>query len=244
MCLINDTLATKLFKGESPLGHVLLRGRDANVPATIVGVIADVKSNGLNAPVPDEVYYSMRQLGKPNMSVVAKTTGDPNALQQTIRAAVAAVDPDQPISFFQTLDLSLAQSLGNQRIVASLTACFAAIALVLAAIGLYAVVAYAVSQRRNEIGIRMALGARPGQVLALIMRGGLQLVAVGLVIGVAGAAGAAQLMRTLLSNVGPLDPIVYGSVASFFVVIAALACLVPSLRASRIDPLVALGDRG
>ena len=243
VCVINHALAMKLFPNESPLGHVLLRGRDANVAAEIVGVIADVKSNGLNAPVPDEVYYSMRQLGKPNMTVIAKTTGDPNALQQTIRAAVTAIDPDQPISFFQTLDTSLAQSLGNQRIVASLTACFAAIALVLAAIGLYAVVAYAVTQRTSEIGIRLALGARPGQVLSLIMRGGLRLIAIGLIIGVAGAAGAAQLMRTLLSNVGPFNPLVYASVASFFVVIASLACLVPSLRASRIDPLAALGDR-
>lgn len=242
-CIINQSLATRLFPGESPLGHVLLRGRDAEIPHAIVGVIADVKSNGLSAPVPDEVYFPMRQLGRPAMNVTARTTGDPSALQADLRAAVARVDRDQPISFFQSLDSLLAQSLGAQRIVAMLTACFAGMALVLAAIGLYAVVAHAVTQRTIEIGIRMALGARPGQVLALIMRGGLRLVAIGLAIGLAGAAGTARLIQTLLTNVRPIDPLVYGSVAVFFGLVAALACLVPSLRASRIDPLAALGDR-
>jgi ABC-type antimicrobial peptide transport system permease subunit len=236
-------LATRLFAGESPLGRTLLRGRDANIAHTIVGVIADVKSNGLNVPVPDEIYYPMRQLGRPGMSVSVRTSGDPTALQGIIRTAVAQVDKDQPISFFQTLGDGLSQSLGVQRMVASLTACFAGIALVLAAVGLYSVVAHAVTQRTSEIGIRMALGARPRQVLGLVMASGLKLVAIGLVIGIAGAAGTARLMQTLLTNVRPLDPRAYGSVALFFGFVAALACLLPSLRASRIDPLTALSDR-
>jgi predicted permease len=243
VCIINRSLATRLFPGESALGHVLLRGRNAETPSAIVGVAADVKSNGVNAPVPDEVYYAMRQLGRPGMQVSARTTGDPAQLQAIIRAAVAAVDKDQPISFFTTLDTAMATSLGVQRIVASLTACFAAIALVLAAVGLYSVVAYAVTQRTNEIGIRMALGAGPRQVLQLIMAGGMKLVAIGLIIGLAGAAGTARLIQTLLTNVQPFNPLVYGSVAVFFGCVAALACLVPALRASRIDPLAALSDR-
>jgi ABC-type antimicrobial peptide transport system permease subunit len=243
VCIINQSLANHVFPGESPLGHVLLRGRDAEIPQTIVGVIADVKSNGLNSPAPDEVYYPMRQLGKPAMNVTARTSGDTAWLQGAISAAVARVDRDQPISFFQSLDTLLAQSLGVQRLVASLTAVFATIALVLAAIGLYSVVAYAAAQRTAEIGIRMALGAKPSQVLALVMRSGLKLVALGVVLGLAGAAGTARLIQTLLSNVGPLEPLVYGSVALFFGLVAALACFVPSLRASRIDPLIALGDR-
>ena len=153
------------------------------------------------------------------------------------------VNPDQPISFFQSLDVLVAQSLGVQKLVAALTAIFAAIALVLAAIGLYSVVSHAAAQRTGEIGIRMALGARPGQVLKLVMSGGLKLVAIGVVLGLAGAAGAARLIQTLLVNVRPLDPLVYGSVALFFGVIAACACFVPSFRASRIDPLTALSDR-
>ena len=217
-----------------------MRGKDAEIPHQIVGVIADVKSNGLNAPVPDEVYYPLRQLGKPGITVVARTDGDPAALQAIIRSAVAAADKDQPISFFQTIDAALAQSVGVQRIVASLTAVFAGIALVLAAIGLYSVLAYAVAQRTGEIGIRMALGAQRSQVVSLIMRSGLKLVALGLVLGLAAAAGVARAISTLLYNVQPLDPLVYGGVTAIFAFVAALACLLPSLRASRIDPLVAL----
>ena len=220
-----------------------MRGRDAEFSHEIVGMIGDVKSNGLNAPAPDEVYYPMRQLGKPAMNVTARTTGDPAGLQSLIGAAVTRVNADQPISFFQSLDVLVAQSLGVQKIVAALTATFAAIALVLAAIGLYSVVSYAAAQRTGEIGIRMALGARPRQVLGLVMGGGLKLVAIGVVIGLAGAAATARLIQTLLVNVQPLDPLVYGSVAVFFGLVAALACFVPSFRASRIDPLAALGDR-
>jgi predicted permease len=240
VCIVNETLAKRLFGAESPLGKILMRGRDAEIQMEIVGVIADVKTNGVNAPVPDEIYYPMRQLGRPGMAIVAGTGGDAAGLQGVIRAAVSDVDKNQPISFFATLETTIAQSLGAQRIVASLTAIFAAVALALAAVGLYSVVAYAVAQRTAEIGIRMALGAQPRQVVAREMRSGLQLVAVGLAIGLGAAAGTARLIQTLLFNVEPLNPLVYGSVAALFVTVAALACLVPSLRASRIDPLDAL----
>ena len=242
-CIINQALASRLFPNESPLGHTLLRGRNAEIPSVIVGVIANVKSNGLNVPAPDEIYYPLRQLAKPGMSVSARTAGDSALLQGVIRSAVAQVDRDQPISFFQSLDAALAQSLGVQRIVASLTSCFAAIALVLAAVGLYSVVAYAVTQRTAEIGIRMALGAKPRQVVSLVIGGGMKLVGIGLVIGLAGAAGTARLIETLLTNVRPLDPVIYGLVAIFFGLIATCACLVPSMRASRIDPVIALSDQ-
>jgi putative ABC transport system permease protein len=240
VCIVNESLAKRLFPGESPLGHMLLRGKDADLKAEIVGVIHDVKTNGLNSPAPDEIYFPVRQLPRPGMAIVARTDGDPAALQAVLRSTVAAVDNDQPISFFATLESNVAQSLGVQRIVASLTTVFAALALVLSAIGLYSVLAYAVSQRTSEIGIRMALGAQPGQVVGLVMRDGLRLVTVGLVAGLAAAAGAARLIETLLFGVRPLDPIVYGGVAGVFTLVAGLACLVPSLRASRIDPLLAL----
>jgi putative ABC transport system permease protein len=174
------------------------------------------------------------------MAIVAKTDGDPAALQAVIRTAVASVDKDQPISFFATMDATVQQSLGVQRIVAALTVIFAGLALVLAAVGLYSVLAYSVAQRTGEIGIRMALGAQRGQVVSLIMRSGLKLVALGLVVGLAGAVGAARLIQSLLFNVGTLDPLIYGGVTALFAAVAALACLLPSLRASRIDPLVAL----
>jgi ABC-type antimicrobial peptide transport system permease subunit len=174
------------------------------------------------------------------MNVVARTAGDPAALQAIMRSAVASVDKDQPISFFATLDGNIALSLGAQRIVASLTAVFAGLALVLSAVGLYAVLASVVSQRTGEIGIRMALGAPPGQVVGLVIRSGLQLVAAGILVGLAAAAGAARLIQALLFDVRPLDPTVYAGVALLFTAVAALACFVPSWRASRIDPLLAL----
>jgi len=240
VCIINESLAKRLFPGESALGRILLRGRDAELKAEIVGVIRDVKTNGLNLPAPDEIYYPVRQLPRPGMAIVARTDGDAASLQAILRSTVAAVDKDQPISFFATLETTVAQSLGVQRIVASLTAIFAALALVLSAIGLYSVLAYAVSQRTPEIGIRMALGARPEQVVGLVMRNGLTLVAVGLGVGLAAAAGAARLLQTLLFDVQPLDPLIYAAVTIVFAIVATLACLVPSLRASRIDPLLAL----
>jgi putative ABC transport system permease protein len=240
VCIVNESLAKRLFPGESALGKVMLRGRDAELKAEIVGVIRDVKTNGLNVPAPDEIYYPMRQLGRPAMAIVARTDGDAAALQAILRSTVAVVDKDQPISFFATLETNIAQSLGVQRIVASLTAIFAGLALVLSAIGLYSVLAYAVSQRTPEIGIRMALGAKPEQVVGLVMRNGLTLVAGGLGVGLAAAAGTARLIQTLLFNVQPLDPFIYAGVAIVFTIVASLACLVPSLRASRIDPLRAL----
>ena len=240
VCIINESLAKRLFPGVSALGQVILRGRDADVRTEVVGVIRDVKTNGLNVPAPDEVYYSYRQMARPGMAVVARTDGDAAALQPVLRSAVAAVDKDQPISFFATLETNISQSLGAQRIVASLTAVFAGLALALSAVGLYSVLAYAVSQRTPELGIRMALGEQPGQVIRLVMGNGLQLVAIGLAIGLVGAAGAARLIQTLLFNVAPLDPLVYVGVSVVFTLIASLACLVPSMRASRIDPLVAL----
>jgi predicted permease len=243
VCIVNHAFASRLFPNESPLGHILLRGRNADAPQTIVGVIGDTKTFGLNQPAPDEIYYPLRQLGTPALNITVRTAGDPAVLQSAIRLAVAAVDHDQPISLFQPLDTLLAQSLGTQRMVATLTAGFAVIALVLATIGLYSVVAYAVAQRTNEIGIRMALGAKPGQVVGLIMGGGLKLVAFGLGFGLAGAVGASRLIRTLLSNVQSFDPLLYGTAAVFFGVVAIAACLVPSLRASRIDPVVALSRR-
>jgi predicted permease len=238
--VVNESFARHIFPGESAIGKTLMRGPNGDIKGEIVGVIRDVKTNGLNAPVPDEIYYPMRQLGRPGMNIVARTSGDPAALQGTIRSAVADVDKDQPISFFATLEANVATSLGTQRIVASLTTAFAALAFAMSVVGLYSVLAYAVSQRTAEIGIRMALGAQPGQVIRLVMRSGLELVATGLVLGLAAAAGAARVIQTLLFDVRPLEPLVYAVVAITFALVAALACLLPSLRASRIDPLVAL----
>lgn len=241
VCVINESFARRLFPDQSPIGQVLLRGRNADQQFEIVGVVGDVKSNGLNAPPPDEVYLPIRQFGRTGMFVVARTeNGDAEALQSIIRSAVAAVDPHQPISFFQTMDSMVSQSVGVQRTVAALTALFAAVALALALVGLYSVLAYAVTQRTGEIGLRMALGAQRAQVVSLIIRSGLRLVAIGLLVGLGISAAAAHVIRTQLFGVKPLDPLVYGGVTILFLLVGTLACLLPSWRAARIDPLVTM----
>ena len=234
MCSIDQQLARRLFSGESALGKVLLRGRDADVPQEIVGVVREVKTLGANAPSVDEVYLPMRQLGRPSMSLVARTAGDPAALQGAMRAAVTAVDKDQPLSFFSTMDANIAASLGVQRIVASLTGAFAALALVMSAVGLYSVLAYVVTQRTSEI-IRMALGAGPR--IGLIMRSGSAWWP-STVAGLPHRPAAHPSARRCPAQ--PLDVRIYAGVAGVFAVIAVLACWIPSYRASRIDPLLAL----
>lgn len=240
VCILNESFAKRLFPNESALGKVLLRGRDAEIKCEIVGIAADVKSNGLNAPAPDEMYFPFRQLSRPVATILVRTGNDPAALQSVMRSTLTALDGTIPVTLFSTLENSIAQSLGFQRITAWLTGIFAGVALLLSALGLYSVLAYAVTQRTSEIGIRMALGAQRSQVVGLVLRSGLRLVAVGLVLGLGAAAGLSSLIGTLLYNVQPLDPVIYAGVAGLFTVIAILACLLPSLRASRIDPLVAL----
>ncbi len=238
VCVVNQTFAKQVFSGRPAIGQVLLFGaNDRHVE--IVGVTGDVKTVGVNVPAPAEVYFPMRQLAKPGMNVIGRTAGDAATLQTAIKNAVAAVDPTQAVSFFVTLENALSQSLGTQRLVAALTGLFAALALLLSLVGLYSVLAHLVSQRTPEIGIRMALGATRAQVIGMVMRSGLVLVAIGLGLGLGGAAAASRLIRQLLFGVEALNPAIYLVVTVAFGLVAALACLVPSLRASRIDPLMA-----
>ena len=240
VCLVNESFARRVFPGESAVGKVLLRGPNADIKIEIVGIVGDVKSTGLTAPPPETIYLRIRQFAARLTFIVVRADGDPAALRSLVRSTVIDLDPSQPIALFQTLETSLAQALGAQRVAAWLTVVFAAVALLLSALGLYSVLAYAVAQRTSEIGIRTALGARRQQVVALVLRSGLKLVAIGLVLGLAAAAGAARLIQTLLFYVQPLDPLIYSTVTVLFTVIATIACLLPSLRASRIDPIVAL----
>jgi putative ABC transport system permease protein len=240
VCLVNESFARRLYPGESAIGKVLLRGPDADIRFEIVGIVGDVKSTGLTAPPPDEIYFRIRQFARTLTFIVVRTDGDPAALRSLVRSTVIDLDRNQPIALFQTLEASLAEALGAQRVAAWLTVVFAAVALLLSALGLYSVLAHAVTQRTSEIGIRTALGARRQQVVALVLWGGLKLVAIGLGLGLAAAAGVSRLIQSLLYYVQPLDPLIYSAVTVLFAVIATVACLLPSLRASRIDPIVAL----
>ena len=238
--VINASFAKRLFPDKSAVGQVLLRGQKADIKLEIVGIVGDVKAQGLNTPPPDIMYLPLRQWGGVGMTLAVSTAGDPAAMQAVLRTAVAEVDKTQAIAFFTTMESALQQSLGNQRLSAWLTGVFASIALLLSAVGLYSVLAYAVTQRTSEIGIRMALGADKGQVIFLILSQGMKLVALGLVIGYGLAAAGTRLLSTLLYQVQPLDPFVFGGVGVLFLFVAVIACLLPSLRAARVDPLVAL----
>jgi predicted permease len=240
VCIINEAFAKRLFPGESALGKSLRRGRDAEVIVEIVGVVADVRSQGLGTPPPDVIYYSLLQMGRPAVNLFARIDGDPAALQALMRQAVAEVDRNQPIAFFNTMDNLVRANTGFQRLVAGLTGIFAGVALLLTAVGLYSVLAYTVGQRTGEIGIRMAIGASRRDIVQLILGQGLRLVGAGLIVGLAAAAGSAWLIRSLLFGVEPFNALLYAAVTAVFLLIAAAACLLPSLRAARIDPLVAL----
>jgi predicted permease len=240
VCIVNESLAKRLFPGESPLGRVLLHGHEAEIKCEIVGVVGDVKSANLNMPAPDEIYMPFRQMVQSAGTIVVRAAGDPATLQPVMRSTLASLDGTVALTFFTTMDAALSSSLTFPRITAWLTGAFACVALLLSAVGLYSVLAYAVTQRTNEIGLRMALGAQREQVIHLVLGSGLRLVGLGLVLGLGIAVGAARLMTSLLYQVEPLDPLIYGSVAALLVLVATLACLLPSLRASRIDPIIAL----
>jgi predicted permease len=240
VCIINESFARRIFPGQSALGKALRRGRDAEVLCEIVGVVGDVRSNGLGAPPPDVIYYNLLQTGRPGVNHVVRTSGDPAALQGVIRAAVAEVDRNQPIALFNTMETLMSNNTGFAWLVAGLTGTFSGVALLLTAIGLYSVLAYNVAQRTAEIGVRMALGAGRPDIIRMVLRQGMGLVVLGLLLGLGAAAGVARLMDTILFEVEPVSYPVYGAVAVFFAAIAFLACWIPARRAARIDPIIAL----
>jgi len=235
--IVNETFARRLFPGRSAIGQGLLVGSGKRVE--IIGVIRDVKDVGAAAPAPDELYLPLSQFPQAVSVLAARTGGDATALQSAIRHAVSGTDSTLAVSGFATLESAVATNLGPQRLAALLTTIFATLALVLALGGLYAVLAYLATQRTVEIGIRMALGATRGSVLRLMLYRGLVLVGVGLVIGLGGAGAAAHVIRQQLFGVESVNVGIYAAVSAVFGAVAAIACLVPAVRASRVDPLVA-----
>jgi putative ABC transport system permease protein len=174
------------------------------------------------------------------MSLVLRAQGDPEALASALRRAVQSIDPDQPIYNVRSMDSLLATTLAPRRLSLLLLATFAVTALLLAGVGIYGVLAYSVTQRTHEIGIRMALGARRADVLVMVLRQGLRLVLAGAALGVAAAFGLTRLMSSLLFGVSPTDPATLGAVSVVLVGVALLACFVPARRASGVDPMIAL----
>jgi putative ABC transport system permease protein len=239
--IISKRLADMLWPGENPIGHhaLLWKGQGSS-PAEIVGVVGNQRERGLDADPTLTVYLPSYGSGPGAMQFAIHTAGNPAALTPTLRSILKEVDPNLPLSDVQTLDEIVSRSLAPRRFNMFLLAIFAGAALMLALVGIYGVLAYSVSQRTAEIGLRVALGATPARVLALVLGQGLRPILLGAAAGVLGAAALSQLVSSLLFGIKTLDPITYVMAAALMVGAALLSCYVPARRALRVDPVSAL----
>jgi putative ABC transport system permease protein len=236
--LISDLLAKRVFPNEEPIGHRLISGM-SGVAFEIIGVVGDIRHSALeNQPLP--AMYLPTFGAASRMNLVIRTQSDPANLTAAVRREVKAIDPDQPIAAVKTMDDWLATAVSGPRYRTFLLALFALLALVLASTGIYGVMSYSVAQRTHEIGVRMAVGAVAIDVLKMIVRQGMSLVAVGVCLGLVGAFALTRVMSSLLFEVRPNDPLTFLFVALFLCLVALVACYVPARRATKVDPLVAL----
>jgi putative ABC transport system permease protein len=240
--LVNATMARRFWTNGDPVGKRVLRGHPGGDGkwVTIVGVVADTKLYGLDNPARLEVYYPYRQQPEADMNLVVRSAVDPASLTSAIHAAVAAVDKDQPIFDVQTMQQRVNGSISTRRLTLVLLGIFSGLALILAAIGIYGVMAYSVALRTQEIGIRMALGAQQKDVLRLVLGQGARIAFFGVAIGLAAAAALARLLSSLLFSVSSSDPVTFAAVAVLLVAVTLLACYIPARRAMRVDPIIAL----
>jgi putative ABC transport system permease protein len=239
VCVVNETLARKHFPGQDPIGkRIGSQGREEK-KGLIVGVVADVRDEGLAGAVHPQAYVAFAQFPSHSQTFVVRSAGAGPG-DAALRGAIQAVDGQQPIASIRPLSAMVAGSIARERFAMSLFAVFSGLALLLAAIGIYGVMAYSVAQRRAEIGIRMALGAQSADVVGLVLRQGSRLVVLGLAVGLAGALLLTRLLGTMLFGISPHDPVTFAAIAVLLAGVAAVACLVPARRATRVDPMTAL----
>jgi putative ABC transport system permease protein len=246
IAVINQALARREFGEDDPVGRQLsvqAIAPDPKVPfyVPIVGVVSDLKRSKLDAPAEPELYvpYVHVPIGS-GIALVVRTPGDPSAILPTVKRVIAELDRDQPLYDVQTLEDALADSVAPRRFTALVLNAFALTAVMLAVIGIYGLMAFSVAQRTREIGLRVALGAQRRAVVGAVVRQGMQVVLVGIVIGVVAATGLSRLMTTLLYDVEAVDPQTYGIVAALLALAALVACAAPAAKAARVDPLTAL----
>lgn len=240
VAIISDALARRLFPGENPIGRRIDFRWETSGWQEIVGVVGDVKQYGLQEDVLPAIYVPHAQRSSPFMTVVVRSTLPPDHLVPAIRRRLAAIDRDVPMVQVRTMDRVIADSVADRRLPMLIVSGFAAAALLLGAIGIYGIVAYSVAQRTQEFGLRMALGARRGDVARLVLGQGLRLALSGLLIGLLGSFAAARLIAGLLFGIGPYDPMTLGATSLVLLAVALLACYMPARRAARVDPMVAL----
>jgi putative ABC transport system permease protein len=240
VALINRTAAQRIWPNEDPLGKRIRLGGIDNPLRSIVGVVGDVNHYDLETAPGLQAYVPHTQWTDSYMLLVVRTTTDPATLTGPIRQTIHALDPDVPLHNVATMRQLVSASVAQRRFTLLLIAVFAAVALLMAAIGLYGVMAYSVAQRTREIGIRVALGAQGADVVRLVVGRGLRLVTLGVALGLAGAFALTRLMKSLLYDIGATDPLTFASVAALVALIALLACYIPARRATKVDPMVAL----
>jgi len=239
--LINETLARNFWPNENPVGKGITM-KDWGPPLTgeIVGVVADVKGNGLDAAVGPMLYWPYTQFGQIFDTMVVRSDDNPLRLAAAVKSRIWSVDKDQPVSRVQTMDQILSDSVARRRLYVVLLGVFAWVALLLAAAGIYGVVSYSVAQRTREIGIRVALGAERVDVLTLIIAQAAKLALTGEVLGILLALGLTRLMASLLFGISAADPFTFAGVAILLSAVALAACYIPARRATEVDPMVAL----
>jgi predicted permease len=240
--IVNEAFEKHYFLGQSAVGKRirLLPSRAEGRWQTVVGVVSDVRQSGLAGDIMAEVYSPELEDTGGALSFVIRVTGEPAGLVSAVRAVVAEVEPNQAIHNVMTMGQRLANITTSRRLNTALLGSFAAVALLLAVVGIYGVTSYSVTQRRREIGVRMALGAQRGDVLRLVIGDGMKLVLIGALLGLGGALVLTRLLKTLLFDVSATDPLTFIVIAALLIIVALLACWIPARRATKVDPMIAL----
>jgi putative ABC transport system permease protein len=248
--LIDESAARSFWPGEDPIGKRIAFG-DPTSPGvrrfTVVGIVGKIRQNTLTVAATPMAYMPLAQAQFGNfrdwgMSVVLRTEGRPTAIVAAARRVVGELDPALPVFDAATLEAHIAEDLAERRFTLTLVSIFAAVAMILAALGVYGVLSYVVAERTREIAMRIALGADRSRILAWVLRGGMLLAAAGLAVGIGLSAATSRFLSTLLYEVSAKDPITFAGIALTLSVVAFAACLVPALRATRVDPMAALKD--
>jgi putative ABC transport system permease protein len=239
--MINESLAQRFWPHEEAIGKRLgFKASSPQVWHEIVGIVGNVKHRRLDAEPKPELYFPYSQYPGTFMTLVIRTASEPANTIATIRNEVLSLDPEQPIFDVKTMDERLSSSVAVNRFVMLLIGVFAGLATILAAVGIYGLIAYTVSQRTHEIGVRMALGAGAGDVLRLVLMRGLKLVVSGMAIGIAGALALTRVMESLLFEVSSTDPLMFAIISTVLTVVGMMSCFLPAYKAVRIDPMIAL----
>jgi putative ABC transport system permease protein len=237
--IVNQTTAKRYWPDQNPVGKHLANSRDM-IQREVVGVVADVKFNTLNATNSEEMYLPLAQSPWPAMTLLVRSGGDFRSLVPAVRAKIAEVDPTLPVSGILSMEEVVSTSIAQPRLIMQFVGVFAGFALMLSAVGIYGVMAYSVTQRKQELGIRVALGAEPRDILRLVVGQGMKLTAIGVLLGVLASLLLTRLLSTLLFGVHAIDPVAFAGSALVLVVAAFVACYLPAQRATRVDPIVVL----